>query len=179
MNTKLKRVVGVPVTPAEAMTDYLVDHINAIMISCGIKTLDIQKYTSGFGNRLHVTMTPFEDAPQEIVTQGLVVKDALAQIMAIVNLARQSVDNFTKEEMDNIHALWKKSVAASKAPRQMPQLSQTSDAQQEPQEPQEQEDGIPLDLAAVTPEEPQEPQEQQDSQEHKKTAKTRKRKSKK
>lgn len=161
MNTKLKRVVGVPVTPAEAMTDYLVDHINAIMISCGIKTLDIQKYTSGFGSRLHVTMTPFEDAPPEIVSQGLVVKDALAQIMAIVNLARQSVDNFTKEEMDNIHALWNKSVAASKSPRQMPQQSQTPEA---PQESQEQEDGIPIDLAAVTPEDPQE---------HQKTAKKR------
>lgn len=121
MNTKLKRVAGAPVTPAEAVTDYLVDHINAIMICCGIQSIEVNKYTCGFGSRLHVTMTPFNDAPPEIVAQGVVVKDAIAQIMSVVNLAKQTVGNFTKEEADNVHAMWKTAVEASKMPRQMPQ----------------------------------------------------------
>lgn len=145
MNTKLKRVVGVPVTPAEAMTDYLVDHINAIMISCGIKTIEIQKYTSGFGSRLHVTMAPFEDAPPEVVAQGLVVKDAIAQIMSVVNLARQSVENFSKEEMANVHAMWKASAEASRHPRMI------AGAQEQSDKPSDDGDSIPLDLSAVTP----------------------------
>lgn len=117
MNAKLKRAASEPVTPAEDMTDYLVDKIDAMMICCGIKELSVQRYVCGFGSRLHVTMTPFEDAPSEIVKQGLVVKDALAQLLAVVNLTKLGLSDFTAEEMANIRAMWASAVEATKHPR--------------------------------------------------------------
>lgn len=117
MNARLKRVASEPVTPAEDMTDYLVDKIDAIMICCGIKEIVAQKYTCGFGSRLHVTMTPFEDAPPEIVKQGLVVKDAIAQLLSVINLSKISLSNFSTEEMSNIHAMWATAIEATKHPR--------------------------------------------------------------
>ena len=117
MNTKVKRVIGAPVTPAETMTDYMADKINGLMIACGIKEIEIKKYACGFGSRLHVTMVPFEDAPREIVAQGIVVKDAIAQLMSVVNLTKQTLGEFTEEEMNGIKNMWANAVSASKAPR--------------------------------------------------------------
>jgi hypothetical protein len=147
MNAKLKRAASEPVTPAEDMTDYLVDKIDAIMICCGIKEIVAQKYTCGFGSRLHVTMTPFEDAPPEIVKQGLIVKDALAQLLAVVNLTKLGLSDFTTDEMDNIRAMWASAVEATKHPRNTPKPAElptqtSSEAGGE---------DIQLDLSGVTP----------------------------
>lgn len=167
MNTKLKRVVEVPVTPAESMTDYLVDHINAIMICCGIQSIETRKYTSGFGSRLHVTMTPFPDAPSEIVTQGLVVKDAIAQLLAVVNLSKQSLSDFKEDEMANIHAMWSQGVEASKHPRDAKQSTQSATEAQTPSTSDEPDDGIPLDLGTVETDSATRPATQGDREEEK------------
>jgi hypothetical protein len=160
MNARLKRVASEPVTPAEDMTDYLVDKIDAIMICCGIKEIVAQKYTCGFGSRLHVTMTPFEDAPPEIVRQGLVVKDAIAQLLSVINLSKLALSDFSAEEMSNIHAMWAAAIEAAKHPRnealqptaQVPQTESKADG-----------GDIQLDLSGVTPKADDEPKRAQRS----------------
>lgn len=152
MNARLKRVASEPVTPAEDMTDYLVDKIDAIMICCGIKEIVVQKYACGFGSRLHVTMTPFEDAPPEIVKQGLIVKDAIAQLLSVINLSKLSLSNFSAEEMNNIHAMWATAIEATKHPRNEMSVptEQVETSEQTEQDSSSIGDDIQLDLSGVS-----------------------------
>lgn len=152
MNARLKRVASEPVTPAEDMTDYLVDKIDAIMICCGIKEIVVQKYACGFGSRLHVTMTPFEDAPPEIVKQGLVVKDAIAQLLSVLNLSKLALSNFSVEEMSNIHAMWATAIEATKHPRNEMSVSteKVETDEQTVQDSPSTGDDIQIDLSGVS-----------------------------
>ena len=75
-------------TPASSMTKELVEHLTSIMVMCGIEGISVSKYDCGLGSKLNVTMAPFNDIPEEVYNQGVVVKDAIAQIMSIANITR-------------------------------------------------------------------------------------------
>lgn len=112
MNIELGKAFG-PETPAGSAQDYIVEHVSALMAICGIEAISSQKYTCGFGSKLHVSISPFADAPEEISAQGVVIKDALAQIMSVANMTRMVLKP-TDSEMNDIRAIWEDSIKASK-----------------------------------------------------------------
>lgn len=108
MNVEMSKASG-PETPASCMAEYVMEHITALMTLGGIESISAQKYVCGFGSRLHVTIAPFADAPEQVKTQGVVIKDALATIMSIANITRV-VMKPSKADVKKMRDVWKSSV---------------------------------------------------------------------
>lgn len=99
-----------PETPASCMAEQMVEHVVAIMAICGIESIESKKYVAGFGSRLHVSMVPFHEAPDGVTAQGVVVKDAIAQILSVANLTRVVIK--PKEgELSDMRDSWSKALA--------------------------------------------------------------------
>jgi len=101
---------GVQESPASCLAGYVVEHITALMTLGGIESINSVKYTAGFGSRLHVSIAPFAGAPKAITDQGVIIKDAIAQIMSIANLARIVMKPSDKDLAD-MRGMWNKAVA--------------------------------------------------------------------
>ena len=108
MNSEMSKAPG-PETPASCMTEYVIEHVTALMTIGGIESISAQKYVCGFGSRLHVTIAPFANAPDAVKAQGVVIKDALAQIMSIANITRV-VMKPSKTDVNKMVKAWKSSV---------------------------------------------------------------------
>ena len=100
-------------TPASAMSEYVVEHVAALMTIGGIESIEAKKYVTGFGSRLHVSIAPFSDAPDEVTAQGVVMKDALAQVLSIANITR-IVLKPSDNDLEDIKETWKISVHDAK-----------------------------------------------------------------
>lgn len=101
-------------TPASSMSEYVVEHVVAIMTMCGIESIDVKKYSTGFGSRLHVSIAPFSDAPEEITNQGVVAKDAIAQILSIANITRIVIKP-SDDDISGMKDTWKNNVSAARS----------------------------------------------------------------
>ena len=99
-------------TPASRMADFLAEHITAIMTLGGMESIGAQRYTCGFGTRLHVSFSPFEGVPDEIVRQGIVIKDAIAQVMSIANIVQITMKP-SEEDMRQMKDMWNRSLAGN------------------------------------------------------------------
>lgn len=96
-------------TPASVMSEYVIEHATALMTMCGIESISSQRYSSGFGTRLHVSIAPFANAPKEIVDQGVIMKDAIGEILAVANVARIVIKP-SDDEMNGIRESWRQAV---------------------------------------------------------------------
>ena len=100
-------------TPASEMSEFVVEHVTALMTLGGIESISSVRFESGLGSRLHVSIAPFPEAPEEVERQGIVIKDALAQILSIANVSRV-VMKPTKEDLAGIRKTWNDSVSAAR-----------------------------------------------------------------
>lgn len=107
MNVEMSRA-NASETPASTMTNSMCEHVAALMVLGGIESIVLQKYASGFGSRVHVTIAPFSRAPEAVKTVGIVIKDAVAQILSVANITRLVLKP-TEDEMINLMSTWKKS----------------------------------------------------------------------
>lgn len=101
-------------TPASCMTDYVTEHVTALMTLGGIESINAKKYACGFGSRLHVTIAPFADAPEMVRAQGVVIKDAIAAILSIANITRV-VMKPKDEDMSAMKKAWEDAVMSANA----------------------------------------------------------------
>jgi len=113
MDIEMSKASG-PETPASCMAEYVMEHVTALMTLGGIESISAQKYVCGFGSRLHVTIAPFAKAPDAVKSQGVIIKDALAQIMSVANITRV-VMKPSKAEMKKMVDAWKSSVKDANA----------------------------------------------------------------
>lgn len=105
MNVELSRAIEEE-TPAFEMTDKIVENVSSLMVVCGgIESISSTRYKSGFGDRLHVAISQFKEAPKEVRTQGIIIKDALAQILSVANVMKAVVKP-TEEDMKDLSAVW-------------------------------------------------------------------------
>lgn len=116
MKVEISRVSSSAVanTPAAQMSKYMCEHVSALMILGGIESIETHKFESGFGSRLHVKISQFKDAPVEVRSAGIIIKDALAQVLSVANINLLKVKP-TDEEMANVKSTWEKSVEDSKS----------------------------------------------------------------
>ena len=101
-------------TPASCVTDYVMEHATALMALGGIESISARRYTCGFGSRLHVTIAPFSCAPEEVKSQGVVIKDAIATVLSIANITRV-VTKPGDKDIAEMKKLWDVSVRAARA----------------------------------------------------------------
>lgn len=109
MNVEMSKAQG-PETPASCMIESVMEHVTSLMTIGGIESISAQKYVCGFGSRLHVTIAPFAKAPDRVIAQGVIIKDALATIMSIANVTRV-VMKPSKSDMKKMSDSWRKSIA--------------------------------------------------------------------
>ena len=107
MNLEISRA-SAPENPASTMANYMCEHVSALMVMGGIESIVSQKYQSGFGSRLHVVIAPFSKAPEHVRSIGIIVKDAIAQILSVANVTRLVLKP-SPEEMMDIVSTWEKS----------------------------------------------------------------------
>lgn len=98
--------VNAGTTPASVVAQYVAKRVAELMAVTGIESMSAQKYECGFGSRLHVTVSAFQFAPKEISDQGVVIKDALAQILSIANVAHLQLKP-SEEDRKDMEAMWK------------------------------------------------------------------------
>ena len=114
MNVEMSKVKAQE-TPASMMSKELVEHVaDVMMVGGGIESISAIKYVGGFGDRLHVSITQFTEAPYEVRSQGVIIKDAIAQILSVFNISRLSV-KMSDEEKTGVVTAWNNAVAAAKA----------------------------------------------------------------
>ena len=115
MNVEISKARGASVSnaPSAVMSNYVCEHVAAMMVIGGIESISSQKFESGFGSRLHVRISQFKDAPSEICAAGVIIKDALAQVLSVANVTRLALKP-SNEELANIKSTWEKSVSDSK-----------------------------------------------------------------
>lgn len=105
MEVKLSRSVDQE-TPAGAIGQQLMENIASIMTAVGgIESIKIEKYVAGMGSRLHVSIGLFPKAPSEVANQGIIIKDALAQILSVANVTRAIVVP-TDKELADLEKMW-------------------------------------------------------------------------
>lgn len=106
MDTKVDVFPGAA-TPGSSMVEDVVGTVSRLMVLMGgIEAISAVSYKMGSGSRLNVTISPFPDAPAQIVSQGIVIKDALAQILSVANVAKIVVTP-SKKELQEIRDGWK------------------------------------------------------------------------
>ena len=101
-------------TPASKMADFVAEHVTYLMTLGGMESIGAQRYTCGFGTRLHVSFSPFKDAPSDIVKQGIVMKDAIAQIMSVANIVQITM-NPNDDDVRQMKDMWERLSTADKA----------------------------------------------------------------
>lgn len=106
MNLEINKAMAAS-TPSSCLGDYVAEHVAALMTLGAIEGISIQKHQSGMGSRLHVSITQFE-APNSVKMTGIIIKDALAQIMSVANIARILMTP-EEEEMESMRKTWKES----------------------------------------------------------------------
>lgn len=92
-------------TPASLMRNYVLEHVSALMIMGGIETITFKKYKIGGGSRIHTSVSFFKGVPDEIAMQGVVTKDALAQILSVANISR-AVIRLSEEDLQGMRNFW-------------------------------------------------------------------------
>ena len=108
MNVDIGKV-SAPETPASCRYDYVIDHVTALMTIGGIEAIEAERYSAGFGSRLHVTIAPFANVPGDIRALGVIMKDAIAQIMSVANISRV-VMSPDENDMEKMMKMWNDSV---------------------------------------------------------------------
>ena len=63
-------------------------------------------------------ISQFKEAPSEVHSAGIIIKDALAQILSVANITRLVLKP-TDKEMANIKSNWEKSVEQSKVVKEV------------------------------------------------------------
>jgi len=113
MNVEIGKAAAAE-TPASVIAGDMMEHIAAIMMLVGgIESISAQKYTCGFGSKLHVSIAPFAGVPKDIALQGVAIKDALAQILSVANITRVLAKP-SDEEMKEVRKTWAESVQGAR-----------------------------------------------------------------
>lgn len=107
MNVEISKAAASE-TPASVMTEQMVEHIMSIMMLCGIEGISATKYQCGFGSQLNVTISLFANVPEKVSEQGVIIKDALAQIMSVANVTRLLAKP-SDEDLKELRDTWKES----------------------------------------------------------------------
>lgn len=107
MNVEISKAAA-PETPASVLTDQIVENITSIMMLCGIEGISATKYQCGFGTKLNVTIAPFSYVPENVAAQGVIIKDALAQIMSVANVTR-ILAKPTNVDLNELRKVWENS----------------------------------------------------------------------
>lgn len=107
MNVEISKAAA-PETPASVMIEQMVEHIMSIMMLCGIEGISATKYQCGFGSQLNVTISPFANVPEKVSAQGVIIKDALAQIMSVANVTR-IIAKPSDSDLKELRETWKES----------------------------------------------------------------------
>lgn len=108
MEVEISKAQGTE-TPASCMAEFVVEHVMALMTVLGIESISARKYSSGFGSRLHVSIAPFNDAPEQVRNQGIIAKDAIAQILSVANVTRV-VMKPGDDDLKEMANTWKSSI---------------------------------------------------------------------
>lgn len=98
-------VKGADKTPASEMNEYVLKHATALMLVGGIKSLSAAQYVSGIGHRLHVTAGFVDGAPKAVVAVGMIMKDAIAQILATANFNAVEIQ-LQDEDIAKVRSNW-------------------------------------------------------------------------
>ena len=106
-------------TPASLMTDYVTEHVSALMVLCGIKSVGVSKYVSGLGSSISTEVEFFDGAPKDFRAMGYVIKDSIGQIMAAANLVGIEV-NMEDEEVGRMRRTWDSYVSNPEVPEDKP-----------------------------------------------------------
>ena len=112
MKVELSRIDSTPTPLSMMCEEYVEKYISGTMLLCGISGISLEWRRSGFGIAPYVKAMPFPDAPEEVVAQGLVAKDAIAQMLAVANIGRIIIGFEKDEEREATHATWKACVEA-------------------------------------------------------------------
>lgn len=113
MNVEISKAAA-PETPASVLTEQMVEHILSIMMLCGIEGISATKYQCGFGTQLNVTIAPFANVPEKVSAQGVIIKDALAQIMSVANVTRLLAKP-SDTDLKELRETWKESAKSAEA----------------------------------------------------------------
>lgn len=100
-------------TPASEMSEFVVEHVTALMTLGGIESISAVKYSCGFGSRLHVSISPFACAPESVTSQGIVIKDAIAQILSVANVTRVVIKP-SEEDLNKMKGTWQEACRAAR-----------------------------------------------------------------
>ncbi len=103
-----------PATPAAAMSEDIAQNVANLMIFSGIEVIDSQKFNRGACSHLHTSIASFADAPEDVKAQGVMIKDALAQILSMANISRILIKP-KQESMDRIKSAWDSAVNEANA----------------------------------------------------------------
>lgn len=108
--------MGCRPNPATSAAQYeiLASAISTLMLVGGIETIKVERRVAGAASTLLASIAPFPEAPREIQEQGAVIKDAIAQIMAIAGVPGY-VLTLEAEEMTNVVNGWKAAVDQARA----------------------------------------------------------------
>jgi len=104
MNIEVAKVSG-PETIASLKGEDYLKCITDLMTYSGIESINAQKFTCGFGTRLHVSIAPFANVPETLYRQGIIVKDALGTLLSVANISRVVIKP-SDEELEMMHKMW-------------------------------------------------------------------------
>lgn len=100
------------------MSEFFVTKLADIMAVFGIKSIAVNRYSSGFGCKIISSMMPFDGVPNDVLQKGVISKDAIGQLMSVANLTRIEL-RVDGDEYGELRKVWESEI--QKVPDQEPQ----------------------------------------------------------
>ena len=91
------------------MSEFFVTKLADIMAVFGIKSVAVNRYSSGFGCKVISSMMPFDGVPNDVLQKGVISKDAIGQLMSVANLTRIEL-RVDGDEYGELRKVWESEI---------------------------------------------------------------------
>lgn len=84
---------------------FVMEHVSALMTMAGIKSLTMHRYEFGMGANALAAVEFFDGVPPEIMALGVVIKEALGQVLMSADIMKVSI-SLDDGELERISGMW-------------------------------------------------------------------------
>lgn len=84
---------------------FVMEHVSALMTMAGIKSLAMRRYEFGMSSNALAAVEFFDGVPPEVMALGVVIKEALGQVLMSADIMKVSIA-LDDGELGRISGMW-------------------------------------------------------------------------
>lgn len=85
--------------------EFVMEHVSALMTMAGIKSLIMHRYEFGMSSNALASLEFFDGVPPEVMALGVVIKEALGQVLMSADIMKVSIA-LDDGERERVSGIW-------------------------------------------------------------------------